>query len=426
MKNLDLAIPFDESVLNEGFFSKVLNKIKRAIKRFCRRMADIILALFGLIFLLPTCMIIKYIYLRDKDYKSMFVFQDAIGKNGQVFKMIKFRSINKDGTANRLRRTALDNMPKIINVLKGEMTIVGPQPYLVKDKERMGTYYNRIIQMKPGITGISQISLIKDKSFESRLDNDIRYFYQKNLWTDLKILLITSVITIPTRNKGEILGYLNFTVKDIGRSILKGINRFFKRLIDICGAIVGIAILIPLTMVVAIINFVSGDRGPLFYSQERIGKNGKHFKMYKFRSMVVDADDILKELLEKDEDARKEFEATRKLKNDPRITKIGNELRKTSLDEFPQFVNVLKGEMSLVGPRAVIDGEIELFGKNKNIVLTVKPGITGYWAANGRSDTTYEERVRMETYYARNSNVGLDIKILFKTVYSVIKKEGAI
>jgi len=246
--------------------------------------------------------------------------------------------------------------------------------------------------------------------------NDIRYFYQKNLWTDLKILLITSVITIPTRNKGEILGYLNFTVKDIGRSILKGINRFFKRLIDICGAIVGIAILIPLTMVVAIINFVSGDRGPLFYSQERIGKNGKHFKMYKFRSMVVDAD----------EDARKEFEATRKLKNDPRITKIGNELRKTSLDEFPQFVNVLKGEMSLVGPRAVIDGEIELFGKNKNIVLTVKPGITGYWAANGRSDTTYEERVRMETYYARNSNVGLDIKILFKTVYSVIKKEGAI
>ena len=148
--------------------------------------------------------------------------------------------------------------------------------------------------------------------------------------------------------------------------------------------------------------------------------------MYKFRSMVVDADDILKELLEKDEDARKEFEATRKLKNDPRITKIGNELRKTSLDEFPQFVNVLKGEMSLVGPRAVIDGEIELFGKNKNIVLTVKPGITGYWAANGRSDTTYEERVRMETYYARNSNVGLDIKILFKTVYSVIKKEGAI
>lgn len=425
MKNLDLAIPFDESVLNEGFFSKVLNKIKRAIKRFCRRMADIILALFGLIFLLPTCMIIKYIYLRDKDYKSMFVFQDAIGKNGQVFKMIKFRSINKDGTANRLRRTALDNMPKIINVLKGEMTIVGPQPYLVKDKERMGTYYNRIIQMKPGITGISQISLIKDKSFESRLDNDIRYFYQKNLWTDLKILLITSVITIPTRNKGEILGYLNFTVKDIGRSILKGINRFFKRLIDICGAIVGIAILIPLTMVVAIINFVSGDRGPLFYSQERIGKNGKHFKMYKFRSMVVGADDILKELLEKDEDARKEYTKYKKLKNDPRVTKIGKILRKTSLDEFPQFLNVLKGEMSLVGPRPYLLREVEEMENYYNIVIQHKPGVTGLWQIKGRSDTTFKDRLNIDLEYHRNNSVTRDIEILVKTVTKVLKNEGA-
>ena len=425
MKNLDLAIPFDESVLNEGFFSKVLNKIKRAIKRFCRRMADIILALFGLIFLLPACMIIKYIYLRDKDYKSMFVFQDAIGKNGQVFKMIKFRSINKDGTANRLRRTALDNMPKIINVLKGEMTIVGPQPYLVKDKERMGTYYNRIIQMKPGITGISQISLIKDKSFESRLDNDIRYFYQKNLWTDLKILLITSVITIPTRNKGEILGYLNFTVKDIGRSILKGINRFFKRLIDICGAIVGIAILIPLTAVVAIINFVSGDRGPLFYSQERIGKNGKHFKMYKFRSMVVGADDILKELLEKDEDARKEYTKYKKLKNDPRVTKIGKILRKTSLDEFPQFLNVLKGEMSLVGPRPYLLREVEEMENYYNIVIQHKPGVTGLWQIKGRSDTTFKDRLNIDLEYHRNNSVTRDIEILVKTVTKVLKNEGA-
>lgn len=425
MKNLDLAIPFDESVLNEGFFSKVLNKIKRAIKRFCRRMADIILALFGLIFLLPTCMIIKYIYLRDKDYKSMFVFQDAIGKNGQVFKMIKFRSINKDGTANRLRRTALDNMPKIINVLKGEMTIVGPQPYLVKDKERMGTYYNRIIQMKPGITGISQISLIKDKSFESRLDNDIRYFYQKNLWTDLKILLITSVITIPTRNKGEILGYLNFTVKDIGRSILKGINRFFKRLIDICGAIVGIAILIPLTAVVAIINFVSGDRGPLFYSQERIGKNGKHFKMYKFRSMVVGADDILKELLEKDEDARKEYTKYKKLKNDPRVTKIGKILRKISLDEFPQFLNVLKGEMSLVGPRPYLLREVEEMENYYNIVIQHKPGVTGLWQIKGRSDTTFKDRLNIDLEYHRNNSVTRDIEILVKTVTKVLKNEGA-
>ena len=198
-----------------------------------------------------------------------------------------------------------------------------------------------------------------------------------------------------------------------------------KRAIDILGALVGIAILIPLTIVVAIVNFVSGDRGPIFYSHERIGKYGKHFKMYKFRSMVVDADKKLEKLLSEDEEARKEWNESRKLRNDPRITKIGKFLRKTSLDEFPQFVNVLKGEMSLVGPRAVIDDEIEMFGENKQLVLSVKPGITGYWAANGRSDTSYQERVEMESYYAKHKSIALDINILFKTVISVIKKEGA-
>ena len=180
------------------------------------------------------------------------------------------------------------------------------------------------------------------------------------------------------------------------------------------------------TAIVAIVNFINKENGPLFYSHERIGKDGKHFKMYKFRSMVVGADEILEKMMSEDEEVRKEFEETRKLKNDPRITKIGKILRKTSLDEFPQFINVLKGEMSLVGPRAVIEGEIELFGEHKSEVLSVKPGITGYWAANGRSDTTYEERVKLETYYANNMSIPLDIEILAKTVISVVKKEGAI
>lgn len=208
--------------------------------------------------------------------------------------------------------------------------------------------------------------------------------------------------------------------------ISRKLKQFVKRCIDIAGGIVGALILIPLTIIIFCVNFISKDNGPLFYSQERIGKNGKHFRMYKFRTMVVGADEKLKELLANDEELRKEFEETRKLKNDPRITKIGSFLRKTSLDEFPQFINVLKGEMSLVGPRAVIDGEIELFGIHKEEVLSVKPGITGYWAANGRSDTTYDERVRMETYYARNMSPVLDIKILCKTVVSVLKKEGAV
>ena len=207
---------------------------------------------------------------------------------------------------------------------------------------------------------------------------------------------------------------------------IKYINAFFKRIMDIVGAIVGIAILIPLTIVVKIINLINKDYGPMFYSHERIGKNGKHFKMYKFRSMCMNSQEVLEKLLEEDEDPKREWEEHRKLNNDPRITRIGKILRKTSLDEFPQFLNVLKGEMSLVGPRAVIDDEIEKFGEFKNAVLSVKPGITGYWAANGRSETSYEERVEMEFYYVVNNSIFMDIGILFKTIISVVKKEGAI
>ncbi len=207
---------------------------------------------------------------------------------------------------------------------------------------------------------------------------------------------------------------------------IKYINSFFKRIMDIVGSIVGITILIPLTIVVKIVNILNKDFGPLFYSHERIGKNGKHFKMYKFRSMCLNSQEVLEKLLNEDEEARKELEEHRKLNDDPRITKIGKILRKTSLDEFPQFFNVLKGEMSLVGPRAVIDDEIEKFGEFKDAVLSVKPGITGYWAAHGRSETSYEERVEMEFHYVVNNSIFMDIGILFKTVISVLKKEGAV
>lgn len=426
MNHEELAIPFDVRDLHENIIKKAIEKCIILSKKAVKRIIDILFSLIVLLLLIPVSLIIKLAYMLKGDFKSIFTTQKCFGKKRKVFKVIKYRSINKDGYVNRLRRTALDNLPKVINILFGDMTIVGPQPYSVEDKEKMGTYFERITLMKPGITGIAQISFLRDLSFETRLDNDVKYYYKKNWFTDLKIVFITTLITLPRRNKGELLSFLNLTIKDLGRFVLKVLNMVFKRAIDICGGIVGTLILIPLTLVVWMINIFSGDRGPLFYSQERIGKNGKHFKMYKFRSMVVGADEKLKELLQNDPEARKEYMKYRKLKHDPRITKAGNFLRKTSLDEFPQFINVIKGEMSLVGPRAVVDDEIEKFGKNKEIVLSVKPGITGYWAANGRSDTTYEERVEMETFYAKNSTCVLDIKILFKTVFSVIKGEGAV
>ena len=161
--------------------------------------------------------------------------------------------------------------------------------------------------------------------------------------------------------------------------VLRAINLFFKRIIDIIGAIVGIIFLIPITIGVYIANKKVKDDGPVFYCHKRIGKNGKYFNMYKFRTMVVDSDERLAKLLEEDEEARKEWEENRKLKNDPRITKIGSFLRKTSLDEFPQFINVLKGDMSLIGPRPLIIGELDSHNGNHEKYEKMRPGITGWW-----------------------------------------------
>ena len=196
---------------------------------------------------------------------------------------------------------------------------------------------------------------------------------------------------------------------------------------DIVIGLIGTILLIPITICIYIARkILKEDNGPIFYDQLRIGKNGKYFKLYKYRSMIVGADEILKDYLENNEEAKIEFEKNQKLKNDPRITKLGNFLRMTSLDEFPQFINILKGDMSLVGPRPIVDREVKLFGDKMETVHSVRPGLTGYWAANGRSDTTYEKRVEMEAYYAEKFSLILDIKIILKTIKSVIKKEGAI
>ena len=206
----------------------------------------------------------------------------------------------------------------------------------------------------------------------------------------------------------------------------KRVYRFIKRIIDIVVGLIGVIILAPITVVLYIVNiFADESKGPLFYDQLRVGKNGKYFKIYKFRTMIVGADKIWEKYLEENEEARKEFEETQKLSNDPRITKLGKILRKTSLDEFPQFINVLKGDMSLIGPRPLVKGELDAHKGNHEIYESVKPGISGWWAANGRSDLSYDERLKLEYYYAENFSLWLDIKCVFKTIVSVIKKEGA-
>ena len=201
-------------------------------------------------------------------------------------------------------------------------------------------------------------------------------------------------------------------------------NRFLKRLFDLVCTIVGLVILSPVFVVIAL--WIHNDSpGPIIFKHRRIGKNGKEFSCYKFRSMVVDADAKLQELLENDPDAREEWEREFKLKDDPRITKSGAFLRKTSLDELPQVFNVLKGEMSLVGPRPIIKEEVPKYGKYIEDFYMVPPGITGMWQTSGRSDVTYEERVQMDTWYVRNWNVWFDIVLLWRTVKVVLEKKGA-
>ena len=199
---------------------------------------------------------------------------------------------------------------------------------------------------------------------------------------------------------------------------------FIKRVTDILVSILGIIVLIPLTLIVKILYMLSGDFHSIFYFHERIGKNGKPFKMLKFRTMVTNSQEILEEML-KDKKYKKEWEEYHKFENDPRITKVGKILRKTSLDEIPQIINIFKGDMSLIGPRPMIQEEVDAYGKNKAKLLSMRPGLTGWWACNGRSCTTAKKRRQLELYYIDNCSILLDIKIVFKTFIAVLKRDGA-
>ena len=201
-------------------------------------------------------------------------------------------------------------------------------------------------------------------------------------------------------------------------------NRIAKRMFDIVVTICGGIFILPfMLIIVAIIYLDSG--GPIIYKQKRIGKNGKEFSFYKFRSMVKNADTILEEYLSTHENEKNEWQKNFKLKNDPRVTKIGRIIRKTSIDELPQLWNVLIGDMSLVGPRPLLPNEVERYSGYIEDYKLVLPGLTGVWQVSGRSDTTFEERVIMDSWYIHNWSVWIDIVYLLKTVLVVVKSKGA-
>ena len=212
-----------------------------------------------------------------------------------------------------------------------------------------------------------------------------------------------------------------------------------KKIVDIIAGILGTILLVPLIAVVWFIRICLHENdGPLFFEQIRIGKNGKQFRMYKFRTMVMEADEKLYRYLEENPEAKKEYKKYKKLKHDPRITKLGNILRKTSLDEFPQFVNILKGDSKTTDENGIAKQNINLNPGQYSISTTysdstyynsitkVKPGITGYWQINGRNDVDFEERAYMDTYYIERRGIVMDLKIILKTFLKIFKKEGAV
>ena len=203
------------------------------------------------------------------------------------------------------------------------------------------------------------------------------------------------------------------------------IYQAIKRIIDIFGALLGCILLIPMSIIIKIISIINKDYNSIFYLQERIGKDGKIFKLIKYRTMILNADEKLEELMNCDTKIANEYKKYKKLDNDPRITKIGNYLRKSSVDEFPQFINILFNQMSLVGPRPYLEREKKDMGKSYKEIIKVKPGLTGLWQARGRSNVGFENRCKLDRFYDEHKGLWFDFKILIWTVVSVFQSNGA-
>ena len=195
----------------------------------------------------------------------------------------------------------------------------------------------------------------------------------------------------------------------------KRLYYFIKRLFDIIISFFVVILLIPISLIFKLIYIICGDFKPIFYLQKRIGKNGKIFKIIKYRTMVIDADKKLDKLLD-NKKLKNEWDNNQKINNDPRITRVGSFLRKHAIDEIPQFINILKGDMSLVGPRPLILNELDRHNGDHKIYESIKPGLTGWWVVNKKKCKTYKERLDYEYYYINNQSIGLDIKCILKTI----------
>lgn len=415
-----------------------------------RRFLSFMLALVCLPFYLLVYGIVFLFSLFDTSH-HILIKRVRMGINGRRFYQYRFRVFRMDAMERIdhdqspytfigafLRKTHLDGLPLILNVLIGDMNFIGPKALNIRRYLLLTRIERSYFSIRPGIFGYWSC----DEDMQVIMQAQREFLANWTIWKEMIILANTFVRYISgnsLRRDGEthINEELNFISevqalqkplsfeKNYEPTYSFGYDLYLviKRFLDMIGALLGIIILSPLLFILCVAVIVDDGGNPI-YGHERIGKNGKKICIYKFRSMRIDAGN-LEELLTPAqlEQYRTEF----KVDNDPRITKVGNFIRKTSLDELPQLFNILFGDLSIVGPRPIVEAETKIYGKEIAKLLSVKPGLTGYWQAYARNNATYEtgERQKMEMYYVINQNLWLDIKIVFRTITSVLKREGA-
>ena len=383
---------------------------------------------------------------------TMLVRRVRTGRNGRLFYQYRFRVLRIDASARLaagrspytaigrfLEWTHLDGLPMLINVLSAEMNFVGPKALTVQEFLAIDPKERVSLSVRPGMVGCWSCTRDLNKA---KADSE-RYLEDWGFLRDLSILVIMffryisfhSAKQFSQSHFEEELAFIEESEAEriplaYDRSVYQerrsaGYQAYlvFKRLFDIVISALSLIVLSPLMLVLMIV-VIADDGGVPFYGDDRIGQYGRRIKVFKFRTMRRDAGDLEKLLTpEQIEKYHQEY----KLENDPRITRIGSFLRRSSLDELPQLFNILGGSMSFVGPRPIVDSETRIYGSDVARLLSVKPGLTGYWQAYARNNATYEsgERQQMEMYYVSHQSFWLDVKILFHTIFSVARQEGA-
>ena len=420
---------------------------------------DYALTAVGTICISPLLAYVAY-RIKKEDPGPVFFAHMRIGKDGKPFPCYKFRSMVTnsqemlqkylaENPAAReewerdfklkddprvtpigkvLRRTSLDELPQIFNVLRGEMSLVGPRPVV---QEELDKYYGETAKLyctvKPGITGLWQVSGRSDTTYAERVALDEEYIRHRSFLKDVDILIRTIKVVSSKGGHTDFSDGQYFPINlqlHAVRQVKKAQGSPVKRFLDVLCVVLGSPVVLPIVAYVYY-RIKKDSPGGAFYYGKRLGRNGKLFKCYKFRSMYTDGEAIIKKYYFEHPEKKLEYEIYHKLDDDPRVTPFGQFIRRTSIDELPQIFNVLLGHMSLVGPRPYLPNELEDMGEAAEVILQVKPGITGYWQVNGRSNVDFESRLLMDCWYVKNRTLWMDMKLLWQTVGVVLMRKGA-